>query len=266
MRHGKQVCKILKEIRQQIAERNDIELFISECHFQGECKGTCPKCEAEVRYLEKELNQRRQLGKAVAVTGISLGMAGTFATYGTPTEKNMQSPEREVSVDIIVTPDTLVNTRFPSLMQDSVYKRNLFGDFDLDDMVIKNELFEERLNRGNINEVYNFVGGIGAMAEYPGGEEKLHKFLKDNLVYPKEAGENRIQGTVLIEFTIGKDGSVSDAKVLRDIGFGCGEEAVRVVKMTKWKPGKIGGENVESTYTLPIKFQLQKNESRKKSL
>ena len=57
MTRGKQTCKILKEIRQQIADRNDIEYITSECHFQGECKGTCPKCEAELQYLENELSK-----------------------------------------------------------------------------------------------------------------------------------------------------------------------------------------------------------------
>jgi len=79
MTHGKRTRKILKEIRQQIAEKNDIELVTSECHFQGECQGTCPKCEEEVRYLENELQKRKQLGKAVAVAGISLGIVGTFS-------------------------------------------------------------------------------------------------------------------------------------------------------------------------------------------
>lgn len=71
---GKSKCKILKQIRQQIAENNDIEFITSECKFQGECSGTCPKCEAEVRYLEQELQKRRQAGKAVAVAGIAAAL------------------------------------------------------------------------------------------------------------------------------------------------------------------------------------------------
>lgn len=54
MVRGKQTCKILKEIRRQIAEANDIEFITSECQYQGDCLGTCPKCEAEVRYLEQQ--------------------------------------------------------------------------------------------------------------------------------------------------------------------------------------------------------------------
>lgn len=69
--NGKSKCKILKDIRKRIAEENDIEYITSECTYQGNCKGTCPKCEAELRYLEGELNKRKKAGKAVAVAGIA---------------------------------------------------------------------------------------------------------------------------------------------------------------------------------------------------
>ena len=73
--NGKNKCKILKEIRRQIAEQNDIEYVTSECQHKGDCKGTCPKCEAEVRYLEKELEKRQKLGRTVAVAGIAVALA-----------------------------------------------------------------------------------------------------------------------------------------------------------------------------------------------
>ncbi len=70
---GKQKCKILKEIRRQIAEQNDIKFVIDECTHKGNCRGTCPKCEWEVRMLERELEKRRASGKKVALAGISAG-------------------------------------------------------------------------------------------------------------------------------------------------------------------------------------------------
>lgn len=69
--NGKSKCKILKDIRRQIAENNDIEYITSECKFQGECSGTCPKCESELRYLESELEKRKKAGKAIAVAGLA---------------------------------------------------------------------------------------------------------------------------------------------------------------------------------------------------
>ena len=69
--NGKSKCKVLKDIRKKIAEANDIAYVTSECKYQGDCSGTCPKCEAEVRYLEEELAKRKNLGKIVAVAGIA---------------------------------------------------------------------------------------------------------------------------------------------------------------------------------------------------
>ena len=77
MNHGKNICNQLKAIRRNIANENNIDLEITECTYKGECLGTCPQCEAEVRYLEKELARRLTLGKAATVAGIAL-------TLGTP--------------------------------------------------------------------------------------------------------------------------------------------------------------------------------------
>ena len=73
MTKGKQTCKILKEIRRQIAADNDIDLVIEECTYKGDCLGTCPRCEAEVRYLERELEKRQRMGKVAVIAGLSLG-------------------------------------------------------------------------------------------------------------------------------------------------------------------------------------------------
>lgn len=90
---GKDKCKALKEIRRQIAEKNDIPYVVSQCKYQGDCLGTCPKCEAELRYLERELAIRRGLGKAAAVAGISISVCASLTAC---TSKNSTSdPEYE---------------------------------------------------------------------------------------------------------------------------------------------------------------------------
>ena len=71
---GKEKCAILKDIRQRIAQENDIELVTKNCEHKGDCKGTCPRCEAEVRYLEQELEKKRKLGKSIAITALSAAM------------------------------------------------------------------------------------------------------------------------------------------------------------------------------------------------
>lgn len=75
MERGKQICRILKDIRVKIAQENDIEFITSECTHKGDCAGTCPKCEAEVRYLESQLARRRASGRQMRLAGISLGIA-----------------------------------------------------------------------------------------------------------------------------------------------------------------------------------------------
>lgn len=88
MKRGKDICKELKAVRRQIAEENDIALEISECTYQGPCKGTCPRCESEVRYLENELAKRIKLGKVAKVAGLALTLAvsnGAKAQSVTPT-------------------------------------------------------------------------------------------------------------------------------------------------------------------------------------
>ena len=91
-----------------------------------------------------------------------------------------------------------------------------------------------------------------------GGCQKLLEFIETNLVYPQEAIDAGIEGKVYIDFYIEKDGAISDAQVLRGIGYGCDEEAMRVVKtMPKWKPGMQRGKAVRVSYLLPIDFKLE---------
>lgn len=72
MNRGKHTCEYLKEVRRRVARENDIPLEQPACTFEGECSGTCPRCEAEVRYIESELRKRSCLGKAVSIAGIAL--------------------------------------------------------------------------------------------------------------------------------------------------------------------------------------------------
>ena len=96
------------------------------------------------------------------------------------------------------------------------------------------------------------------MAEFPGGMEALLKYLAENIKYPELARANGITGKVYIRFVVEKDGSITDAKVVRDIGGGCGTEALRVVKsMPKWKPGKVNANAVRSEFNLPVSFNLR---------
>jgi protein TonB len=105
---------------------------------------------------------------------------------------------------------------------------------------------EENSNKENI---YN-TAGIQVQPEFPGGIQEFYKYINQNYKTPKV---NRLKGKVFVTFIIEKDGSVNDIKVLRDIGHGTGEEAIRILKMSPaWKPGEFNGEKVRVQYALPI--------------
>jgi protein TonB len=92
-------------------------------------------------------------------------------------------------------------------------------------------------------------------------EEGLYAYIEKNLKYPEAAKEANIEGKVAIEFIIEKDGSITNIKVLRDIGYGCGDEAVRILKeMPKWKPAMQRGKPVRNTFGMNIRFALLKEE------
>ena len=93
---------------------------------------------------------------------------------------------------------------------------------------------------------------------FPGGEGELLKYLAENIKYPPLARENNIQGVVALTFVVGKDGKVREVKIVKDIGGGCGKEAVRVVEtMPKWLPGEANGNPVKVRFTLPVRFKLE---------
>ena len=94
-------------------------------------------------------------------------------------------------------------------------------------------------------------------ADFPGGQSALTKWIRQNLRYPEAAAVNCVQGRCIVKFVIEKDGSISDAKIIKGIDKELDAEAVRLVKsMPKWKPGRQHGEKVRSYYILPINFKL----------
>lgn len=93
----------------------------------------------------------------------------------------------------------------------------------------------------------SFVGGLSAM----------YKFLSKNLNYPPQAARANVEGKVFVKFVVEKDGSIGQIEIIRGVGFGCDEEAIRVIKsMPKWNPGKQNGQNVRVFFNMPIWFKL----------
>ena len=99
---------------------------------------------------------------------------------------------------------------------------------------------------------------VEKMPSFPGGDAALFKYLSDNVKYPVIAQENGVQGRVICQFVVNRDGSIVDVEVVRSVDPSLDKEAIRVIKsMPKWSPGQQRGKPVRVKYTLPVNFRLQ---------
>lgn len=131
------------------------------------------------------------------------------------------------------------------------------AEVDQDEVIEEYEFTPPEIEEEEIVEAEIFKV-VEEMPEFPGGSAKLMEYIQKNIKYPMMARESDIQGRVFVNFVVEPDGSISNVAVLRGIGGGCDEEAVRVVNsMPKWKPGKQRGSAVRCAYTVPIIFKLQ---------
>lgn len=120
---------------------------------------------------------------------------------------------------------------------------------------------ESKGNAAASREVLEYKAPFAAVEEqpvYPGGETKMKEFIAQNLQYPKKAQENGIEGTVYVNFSVDNTGKIANVKVLRGIGGGCDEEAIRIIQMMpKWIPATLNGKTVSTVFTIPILFRLK---------
>ncbi|SDN09043.1 TonB family C-terminal domain-containing protein [Daejeonella rubra] len=120
-----------------------------------------------------------------------------------------------------------------------------------------NELISESIELPSINSEHGIIDTIIVQPEFPGGINGWSQYLSSTIKYPAEAKKNNVQGRVIVSFIIQKDGSLADIKVLRGVGSGLDEEAVRVISESpKWKPGTKDREPVNVAFTIPIQFKL----------
>ncbi len=99
---------------------------------------------------------------------------------------------------------------------------------------------------------------VEEMPAFPGGDTALANYLYRNIEYPAEAVENGTEGKVYVSFMVAKDGKIKNVRILRGIGHGCDEEALRVIRaMPDWKPGKQRGKPVRVQVNLPIVFEME---------
>lgn len=263
MKRGKQTCKILKDIRRQIAEANDIEFITSECQYQGDCLGTCPKCEAEVRYLEQQLERKRMAGKVVTILGISAGLVAM-----TPMTSCSSSPNRGTSQETI-SDSTNTSVMFgeicPTPVEDTIpmVEKDTVNKQELPELPQNMGLIEITPISGEIITVKDSLTDVlevaAVMPEFPGGAQELMKFISANIEYPEIAQGDMGQGRVIVRFIVDKEGNIIQPKVVRSVDPYLDKEALRIVGlMPKWKPGELDdGTKVAVHFTIPVMFRQQ---------
>jgi protein TonB len=166
-----------------------------------------------------------------------------------PPEAEMEQKAKFVAP--VVTTDTTETTE---INQDDLNKTAVNTNVG-DEVVVEETVQETKVIEEEANAPIFTV--VEEMPSFPGGDESRIKFLQENIKYPQMAKESGIQGTVYVTFVVEGSGKVADVKVLRGIGGGCDEEAVRVVKMMPhWNPGKQSGKSVRVQFNMPIKFTL----------
>lgn len=204
MARGKQTCKILKEIRMQIADANGIEFVTSECRYKGDCLGTCPKCEAEVCYLEQQLRACSLAGKAVVLAGISAGMILMSGCNDTSTNQSNETLQGEpvTPIEQKDTVDSLAKEGELPPVEDVVSVKK--SEIDPNEVVIVGEMPDST----------NKVSFVDTPATFPGGEQKLMEWISRHLAYPPTAIDEQIQGRVVIQFQVKVDGTIGNVKIL----------------------------------------------------
>jgi len=129
------------------------------------------------------------------------------------------------------------------------------GTNDLNKVMVKEEVIAEPKVE---EEQPMSIAMVEQKPQFAGGEAAMYKWLSDNIVYPPAAAEEGVSGRVVVEFVVGKDGSISNVRVVRSRHTALDKEALRVVKaMPNWIPGRNNGQPVKVTYTLPVTFKLQ---------
>ena len=290
MARGKSICSVLKTIRKQVADANEIKYEPRECHYEGECRGTCPACEAEVKYIERELDIRRQLGKAVAIVGISAGLSALTGCgdkakkVDSVSEADSNPTKGKVRVDTLARVDGDVEYKSPVdtviVEKDPATIKKRTAPFkapapkeEKKDPVVLDEDDEVMGRTGGVEpelgapllpiipqdeDPSKVFGVVEQMPSFPGGDRKLMDYLKEHTRYPEESAETCVQGRVICTFIVEKDGSISNVKVAKSLDPLLDAEAVRVVSgMPKWIPGKQNGVTYRVKYTIPVTFRLQ---------
>jgi periplasmic protein TonB len=179
---------------------------------------------------------------------------------------------KEITVEITSPPESpiqisrkLIN-QVPVVVDDTVIKGRTFAGIGLNNQEnkINNENQEHEFDDngrqvlgGGVGEGVFGYNMVSVKPNYPGGYEEMSRFIKNNIIYPDLARDNKIQGTVYVAFVVERDGSITNINIMRSIGAGCDEESERVIKiMPKWTPGRQNNRSVRVWVVIPMRFKI----------
>ena len=295
--NGKNICHTLKTIRKQVAEANGIDYTPAPCHFDGDCSGTCPACEAEVQYIESQLGRLRLAGKAVKVAGLALGLtmvAGCNSPSGRPpsaTDKSAAANETSPTTQPNPQPhaNALVSgTDEGAKPQASHYhvrgKRGRAvkkGAAQADTTAIYMAdssgyaLPEVSVTSTPSKKIVNYVGGISyyqrivrnrnhvylnpeISPRYKKGDEAMRQFIADNIRITPHMSAACGQALVRVACVVERNGRLSAMRVIQSEGSLYDAESIRVLKkMPRWRPARMEGKRVRSLVVIDVPFVLK---------
>lgn len=258
MNAGKRTCRILKDIRKQIADANGIELLVSECTYRGNCSGTCPKCESELQYLYDELDARRKSGKTVILAGLSAGLLAaslSMSSCGNRSNENIALAINEQPQDT-VQQEQIVDTTTVSV--DSIQSTKANGVLN---RVIVTELLIAGDPRPIIKGVYDFpIRAKFSYAGFIGGNEKLNDYLLEALKGIQDNSKYDI--SIKTWAVIDESGRVES---LHKSEYGCDEiywnEIDKILlNLPRFIPGTVEDKPVKSFFDISFDFYSAKRE------
>lgn len=295
--NGKNICHTLKTIRKQVAEANGIDYTPAPCHFDGDCSGTCPACEAEVQYIESQLGRLRLAGKAVKVAGLALGLtmvAGCNSSPGTPpsaadkpTAANETSPTSQpcpqphANAPISATDEgakphakhhyvrgnngRVVKKGAAQADTTAIYMADSSG-FALPEVSVTGK---------TVQKICNIAGGIPyyqriarnrnhvylnpeISPRYKKGDEAMRQFIENNIRLTPTMSAACGQFLVKVACVVERNGRLSAMRVIQSADSLYDAEAIRVLKkMPRWRPARMEGKRVRSLVVIDVPFMLK---------
>lgn len=295
--NGKNICHTLKTIRKQVAEANGIDYTPAPCHFDGECSGTCPACEAEVQYIESQLGRLRLAGKAVKVAGLALGLtmvAGCNSSSGTPpsaTDKSaaanetsptsQPNPQPQANAPVSaadegakpharhyhvrVNSGRVVKKSAAQADTTAIYMADSSG-YALPEVSVTSTPSKTKVAyAGGIPYVQRIVRNRNHVylnpeisPRYKKGDEAMRQFIADHIRLTPTMSAACGQALVRVACVVERNGRLSAMRVIQSADSLYDAESIRVLKkMPRWRPARMEGKRVRSLVVIDVPFVLK---------